>query len=205
MFKVLHLIDYIRSNKYPHIHIYVLLFKNTSVATHASIFDTAYFHTPSTVQGVHVSDAAWGCEKERRQGRRYSGQTAWSSTEQTDEAQPWASASTVNTQKLVSHGAFGETCSRSGFRLSLTCLQISVYVIPASWRQTGLDPYCEKSIWLVTGVFWPRVYVNWALRKTLPYHNGVCMTVCLWLFTKAGVGRETQPQEFALTESEIEA
>lgn len=60
---------------------------------------------------------------------------------------------------------------------------------------------CEKSIWRI---FWQSVYVYWALRETVPYHNCVYMTVCLWLFTEVWVGRETWAWKFALTESEME-
>lgn len=42
---------------------------------------------------------------------------------------------------------------------------------------------------------WQSVYLHWALRKTVPYHNCGCMTVCLWLFTEARAGRgNTRPK-----------
>lgn len=87
----------------------------------------------------------------------------------------------------------------------LTCLRTSVYVIPKSGRQARMSLNCEKSIWRIDDVLWLNVYVHGALRKTVPYHNCVYMTVCLWLFSEAGAGWETQASKFALTESEIDS
>lgn len=39
---------------------------------------------------------------------------------------------------------------------------------------------------------------NWVQHKTVPYHNSLYMTECLWLFTEAGAARETQTRKFIL-------
>lgn len=43
-------------------------------------------------------------------------------------------------------------------------------------------PGCLQTVKNQYDVLWQSVYVYWALRKTVPYHNCVYMTVCVIVY-----------------------
>lgn len=66
--------------------------------------------------------------------------------------------------------------------------------------QVQVSPNCENH----HGVCWQTAYFYCTLHKTVPYHNCVFMTECLWLFTETWAAKETQTRQLVLTEYEID-